>query len=129
MASRGLRARGRRSALNHGWFSLRTILFFPPHEAVNLTTALWFVWFWFSRKFTYLAILGLWIFSGLACLVGGPGRPNPPAIYILFWVLETIVLIPLVLLYTRYNVAVFIRMTGRATRQAASFAATELDKL
>jgi hypothetical protein len=95
----------------------------------KMGTALWFVWFWFSRKFTYLAILGLWIFSGLACLVGGPGRPNPPAIYSLFWALETIALIPLVLLYTRYNVAVFIRMTGRATRQAASFTVRELDKL
>jgi len=89
--------------------------------------ALWFVWFWFSRKFTYLFVSGLWAFSGIICLAGSPGRPHPPEAYGVLWLLGTLALIPLMLWYTKYNISVFLRMTARVTRQTLSCAAREWD--
>ncbi|WP_114944806.1 hypothetical protein [Microvirga calopogonii] len=91
-------------------------------------TVLWFLWFLISRKVTYLTIFGLWAFSGLFCLVGAPGWPTPPDIWVLYWLLGTFAMIPALIWYTRYNIAVFVRMTARGSRQAAGFIETEWRK-
>ena len=89
-------------------------------------TVLWLIWFFISRKVAYLGILGVWLFAGLRCLVGGPGRPNPPDLWALYWLLGTIALIPLVLWYTVYNVRIFIRKTKLGSIQLYEFLQREL---
>lgn len=86
---------------------------------------LWFVWFFVSRKVVCLSILGIWIFTGLYCLVGLPGRPKPPASWAVYWVLGTAAAIPIVVWYTFYNIRVFVRKTGQSTRRVARVLETE----
>jgi hypothetical protein len=93
-----------------------------------MSTALWFVWFFVSRAIAYFAVLGVWSFSGLFCLVGGPGRPPPPDSWAIYWVIGTLVGLPLVASYTLYNVRIFIRKSGQSARQFAQFAHTEWAK-
>jgi hypothetical protein len=73
-------------------------------------------------------ILGIWMFSGLFCLVGGPGRPPPPDIWTLYWLLGTVALIPLVIWYTVYNVRVFIRRMSHGSQQLVTFVRDELHR-
>lgn len=74
-------------------------------------TVLWLIWFFISRKVAYLAAFGVWAFTGLLCLVGGPGRSTPPDLWALYWLLGTVAAIPLMLWYTLYNIKIFIRKT------------------
>lgn len=89
-------------------------------------TVLWLFWFFVSRKVTYLTILGVWLFAGLRCLVGGPGQPNPPDLRALYWLLGTITLIPLVFWYTVYNIRIFIRKTKLGSIQLIKLMQREL---
>jgi hypothetical protein len=93
-----------------------------------LRSTLLLLWFAASRWATYLSLCGIWIFSGLFCLVGGPGRPSPPDAYALLWLLGTIAAVPLVLVYTRYNLKVLVRLTARAAQDAGSLIKSEWDK-
>ncbi|WP_114947651.1 hypothetical protein [Microvirga calopogonii] len=93
-----------------------------------MRTALWLIWFFVSRKIAYLMIFGVWLFAGILCLVGGPGRPAPPDIWALYWLLGTIALIPLVIWYTIYNIGIFIRKVRQGSIQLVQFAHRELRK-
>jgi hypothetical protein len=70
----------------------------------------------------------VWLFAGILCLVGGLGRPAPPHIWALYWLLGTIALIPLVIGYTVYNIVLFIRKTGQGSIQLVEFVHKELRK-
>ena len=89
---------------------------------------IWFIWFFISRKVAYLSIFGIWLFSGLRCLVGGSGSASPPDIWALYWAIGTLALIPALIWYTRYNVAVFIQRASRGSLQAAEFIQAEWRK-
>jgi hypothetical protein len=92
---------------------------------MNMGTVLWLIWFFISRKVAYLTICGAWMFTGLLCLVGGPGRPTPPDLWALYWLLGTIALIPLVVWYTVYNIRIFIRKIGLGSVQLIEFVQKE----
>jgi len=86
------------------------------------------LWFAISRAAAYFTLLGVWLFSGLLCLVGGPGRPTPPDSWAIAWIVGTIVLVPLVIVFTRWNLAILIRLSASAYNEAEHFVRTELDK-
>jgi hypothetical protein len=90
-----------------------------------MSTALWFAWFFISRAATYFIMVGIWLFSGLFCLVGGPGRPPPPDSWALYWIIGTLIAVPFVAWYTLYNIRIFTRKSGQGVRQFTQFAHSE----
>jgi len=86
------------------------------------------VWFAISRAAAYFTLFGVWLFSGLFCLVGGPGRPTPTDSWAIAWILGTIALVPIIIIFTKWNLAILIRLSACAYNEAEDFVRTELDK-